>query len=102
MVFRIGRLVFEWDRDKAETNAEKHGVAFEDAATVFMDGAAKTYYDQDHSDREDRYFTIGFARSGRLFTVWYTERGDRLRLIGARRATPLEHKKYDANTQEDR
>ena len=101
MEFRIGRLVFEWDEGKAESNTEKHGVPFEDAATVFMDGSAKTYYDQDHSDDEDRYFTIGFARSGRLLTVWYTERADRLRLIGARRATSLEHKRYNADTKEE-
>ncbi len=100
MLFRVGRLEFEWDEAKADSNVGKHGVAFEDAATVFMDGSAKTYYDQDHSDDEDRYFTIGFARSGRLLTVWYAERGHRLRLIGARPATPLEHKKYDADTKE--
>jgi uncharacterized protein len=102
MEFRVGRLIFEWDAAKAESNAEKHGVAFEDAATVFMDGSAKTYYDQDHSDAEDRYLSIGFARSGRLLAVWFTERGGRLRLIGARRATPLEHKRYDADPKEER
>jgi uncharacterized DUF497 family protein len=78
MEFRIGYLVFEWDDRKAAVNAEKHGVALEDAATIFMDGSAKTYYDPDHSHEEDLYFTIGFARSGRLITVWYTERGDRV------------------------
>jgi uncharacterized protein len=102
MEFRIGRLIFEWDAAKAESNTEKHGVAFEDAATVFMDGSAKTYYDQEHSDAEDRYFSIGFARSGRLLAVWFTERGERLRLIGARRATPSEHKRYDADAKKDR
>ena len=69
MLYRVGRLEFEWDDRKAASNAEKHGVAFEDAATIFMDGSAKTYYDPGHSDDEDRYFTIGFARSGRLLTV---------------------------------
>lgn len=102
MKLRVGGLEFEWDDAKADSNTEKHGVAFEDAATVFMDGAAKSYYDPDHSDDEDRYFAIGFARSGRLLTVWYTERGERMRLIGARRATPQERIKYDADTKKDR
>jgi hypothetical protein len=101
MQYRVGLLEFEWDDRKAASNVEKHGVAFEDAATIFMDGSTKTYYDPDHSDEEDRYVTIGFARSGRLLTVWYTERGDRLRLIGARRATPPEHKKYDAHAKKE-
>lgn len=101
MKFRVGRLELEWDEGKADTNTAKHGVAFEDAATVFMDGSAKSYYDQEHSDEEDRYYAIGFARSGRLLTVWYTERGERLRLIGARRATPQERTKYDADTKKD-
>jgi uncharacterized DUF497 family protein len=101
MEFRVGRLVFECDDAKAESNTEKHGVAFEDAATVFMDGSAKTYYDQDHSGDEDRYYAIGFARSGRLLTFSFTERGERLRLIGARRATPHERKKYDADSKKE-
>lgn len=102
MLFLVGQLKFEWDGSKAATNAQKHGVAFEDAATIFMDGSAKTYYDRDHSDDEDRYFTIGFARSGRLLTVWFTERDGRIRLIGARRATPREHERYHANAKEER
>ena len=65
MEFRTGRLVFEWDEAKAESNTQKHSIAFEDAATVFMDGSAKTYYDQDHSDDEDRY-----GRRRPLFCDW--------------------------------
>jgi uncharacterized DUF497 family protein len=102
MKIRVGQLVFEWDDRKAAGNAEKHGVAFEDAATIFMDGSARTYYDRHHSDDEDRYFTIGFARSGRLLTVWFTERDDRIRLIGARCATPREQQRYHANAKENR
>lgn len=100
MQFRIGDLSFEWDDDKAEGNVEKHGVAFEDAATVFMDPLAKTYYDPDHSDEEDRYFAIGFARSGRLLSVWFTDRGEAFRIIGARRATPQERLRYDVDAKE--
>lgn len=99
MQFHVGHLVFEWDEAKAETNAEKHGVAFEDAATVFMDPLAKTYYDEGHSDEEDRYFAIGFALSGRLLAVWYTDRGEVFRLIGARSATPREQLKYNADSK---
>lgn len=84
MRFWIGRLAFEWD-----------------AATIFMDGSAKTYYDLEHSDEEDRYYSIGFARSGRLLTVWYTQRAERLRLIGARRATPRERSRYNADAKKE-
>jgi uncharacterized protein len=48
-------LEFEWDTDKAKINVSKHGVAFEEAATVFGDPLSLTIYDPDHSDDEDRY-----------------------------------------------
>jgi uncharacterized DUF497 family protein len=53
-------MEFEWDADKAASNLVKHGVSFQEAATVFDDPLALTYFDPDHSDDEDRYITFGY------------------------------------------
>jgi uncharacterized DUF497 family protein len=50
---------FEWDRHKAQLNHKKHGVRFEEAATVFKDPKALTIFDPDHSKTEDRWITMG-------------------------------------------
>jgi uncharacterized DUF497 family protein len=89
------RMEFEWDVDKADRNIEKHGVSFHDAATVFGDPLAMTYYDPDHSDDEDRYLTFGHAMSGHLLVVSHTNRGERIRIISARRMTRRERKSYE-------
>ncbi len=48
-------LRFEWNQRKARDNREKHGVAFENAATAFMDPLSTTIFDPDNSDDEDRF-----------------------------------------------
>lgn len=48
-------MEFEWDADKATTNSVKHGIEFTEAATVFGDPLAVTFFDPDHSDDEDRF-----------------------------------------------
>lgn len=55
-------LEFEWDPEKAEQVARDHGVTFDEARTIFLDPLAATIYDEDHSDDEDRWVTIGTAR----------------------------------------
>ncbi len=55
-------LDFEWDDEKAESNLRKHQVSFAEAATVFGDPLARTFYDPDHSLGEDRFITIGLSR----------------------------------------
>jgi uncharacterized DUF497 family protein len=82
----------EWDPHKAASNLKKHGVDFADAATVFADDLAVTILD-DLSD-EERYATIGSDALGRVLVVVYTWRGDRVRLISARRATRRERRQY--------
>jgi uncharacterized DUF497 family protein len=88
-------LQFEWDPDKAAANLSKHGVAFEEAATVFGDSLSLTAYDPDHSADEHRYITMGTSVDGRLLIVSHTDRGDRIRIISARKATPRERKAYE-------
>jgi uncharacterized DUF497 family protein len=86
---------FEWDPDKAARNLDKHGVSFHDAATVFGDPLALTFADPDHSDEEDRYLTFGQSSIGDLLVVSHTDRDDRTRIIGARRAGRKEMKIYE-------
>jgi uncharacterized protein len=88
-------MEFEWDPDKAARNLAKHRVAFAEAATVFGDPMAITFYDPDHSDEEDRYLTFGWSTEGRLLVVSHTDRGNRNRIISARVATRRERKIYE-------
>lgn len=62
-------LSFEWDRDKAETNLDKHGIGFAEASTVFGDWLGMTVRDRDHSVGEDRLFTLGHSDRFRLLAV---------------------------------
>ena len=73
-------MEFEWDPDKASRNLAKHGVSFTEAATVFGDPLAVTYFDPDHSDAEDRFLTFGDSSEGRLLVVSHTDRDDRTRI----------------------
>lgn|SRR5262245_49093436 len=80
-------LEFEWDAWKARSNAQEHGVSFEQASTVFGDPLARTILDPLHSDEEDRFVIMGESVDRRLLVVVFTERGKRIRLISAREAT---------------
>jgi len=88
-------VTFEWDQKKAADNLRKHVVAFEEAASVFVDPIARTFPDPDHSTSEHREITIGHSTSGRVLFVAHTERMGRYRIISARRATPRERKQYE-------
>ena len=88
-------MKFEWDPAKAAANLAKHGVSFEEAATVFRDTLSATGLDPDHSVDEDRFVIFGVSTSGRLLVVAHTERGDTIRVISARPATPGERKIYE-------
>lgn len=88
-------LNFEWDEKKAETNAAKHGVGFEEAATAFADTRSLTVSDPVHSQAEDRYILLGKSYTGKLLVVCHTERGDNLRIISARPAGRRERKNYE-------
>ncbi len=83
-------MVYEWDSGKAAGNLKKHRVAFTEAATVFLDPLAVTYQDPDQSEREQRYVTVGESTRGRVILVAHLDRGDRIRIISARRATRKE------------
>lgn len=115
--FSLGEFVFEYDEAKNKKNIEKHGISFRTAARVFFDYDRIELFDEEHSEHEDRYHTIGDAsaatiigslgvgeaRYGDILFVVYTERmtvsqdGKPLevtRLISARMATNFERGIY--------
>jgi uncharacterized DUF497 family protein len=93
---------FQWDPKKASSNVAKHGVSFDEAATVFGDPLAGTVSDPEHSTMESRSVTIGQSAKGRLVVVVHADRGEDIRIISARRATAGEKKKYAEGQEKDR
>lgn len=122
VAFTLGGIDFEYDEEKNQKNIEKHGISFRNAARVFFDYDRIEFYDEEHSENEDRYNAIGDIEAGKisgnektdresivlgnvndiLFVV-YTERirkesdgrkTDVIRLISARMATNFERGLY--------
>lgn len=91
-------MQFQWNPQKALSNLQKHGVSFEEAATVFGDPLAITISDPAHSVGEIRWLTLGMSRSQRLLVVVHTERNKQIRLISARLATRRERIDYESET----
>jgi len=73
---------FIWDIERELLNIQKHGVDFVTAAKAFKDSKRKIFVDEKHSSREERFFCIGKVE-GRILTVRFTYRGDKIRVIGA-------------------
>lgn len=90
---------FEWDTEKAEFNLRKHGVSFEEAATVFFDPLSLTIPDPLHSYGENRFVTTGLSNQQRQLVVVHAEGNDRIRIISARLATSSERKKYESGIE---
>jgi uncharacterized protein len=86
---------FEWDPEKDAENQRKHGVAFDEASTVFGDPQAWTIDDPDHSVDERRFLTTGFSASQWLLIAAHTDREGRLRIISARGVTAAERRTYE-------
>lgn len=88
-------MEFEWDANKAVFNLRKHDVSFEEASSVFSDVLATVYEDPDHSAREKRFLMIGTSAIGRLLHIAFADRGQRIRIISARKVTRREKKLYE-------
>ena len=86
---------FEWDENKAAGNLLKHGVSFEEAATVFGDLLSDTFDDPDHSAEERRFIIIGVSERGRMLVVAHTDDGDIVRIISAREPARGEREFYE-------
>jgi uncharacterized DUF497 family protein len=90
-------LIFEWDPEKAKRNLKIHKVSFHEASPVFGDTMSLTIHDPLHSDEEDRFVIIGNSHKNRLLVVVHVERGNRIRIISARKATRKEKIQYEEN-----
>lgn len=90
-------MTFEWDIRKASQNQRKHGVSFHEAATVFGDPFAVTFQDPDHSVTEQRFISVGISRAGRLLIVAHADRGEKIRIISARKTMLRERRHYEEN-----
>lgn len=86
---------FEWDDNKARTNAAKHKVTFEEAATVWTDPFALIAPDPEHSTEEMREWIIGTSYLQKVLIVVYIVRDENIRIISARKATRNERSRYE-------
>ena len=87
---------YAWDPEKARENLAKHGVSFEEAATVPGSDRARWFADEAHSTFEERFLVFGFSDQHRLLLVVTSEGGVRPRIISAWRATKRERREYEA------
>ena len=94
LVHTVSHVELEWDGPKAAANLRKHGVDFADAALVLEDELALTLRDPEAHD-EIRWITMGQDPHQRVLVVIYTWRGERIRLISARKATGSERRRYE-------
>jgi uncharacterized protein len=92
----VTSLRFEWDTVKAATNRRKHGVAFEEARSDFLDEEALLIADPEHSESEDRFVLLGLSARIRVLVVVHACRAgtDVIRLISARKADRQEQLTY--------
>jgi len=92
----VADLRFEWDPAKDAANERKHGISFDEAATVFEDEDALLLEDEEHSEEEDRFVLLGLSAALRILTVChcYRQSDDVIRIISARRADRLERRDY--------
>ena len=92
-------IKFEWNPVKGLKNEEKHGVSFEEAKSVFYDEYAIQFFDEAHSDHEDRFLMLGHSNETRVLIVCHCERGESeiIRIISARKATTNERKHYEGD-----
>ena len=94
------KMLFEWDENKARSNLEKHKVSFDEARTIFADPFLLTFADEVHSDKEERFISIGLSESNRVLLAVHTEREEKretiiIRIISCRKATSAERERYE-------
>ena len=92
----MSQIRFEWDPRKAKSNAQKHGVSFEEARSVFYDEQALLFEDPRPLHEEERFVLLGLSGSVRLLVVVHAVRdADVIRIISARKATRKEIRQYE-------
>ena len=86
-------MKYQWDKIKATSNLQKHGIEFADAVSVFSDDLAITI--PENRFDEERFVTIGMDAFGRILVIVFTWRSEDIRLISARLAERRERKQYE-------
>lgn len=94
------KMIFEWDENKARINYEKHRISFDEARTIFADPFLITFVDEFHSDKEERFISIGLSERNHVLLAVHTEREEEnetivIRIISCRKATQTERKRYE-------
>jgi len=94
------KIVFEWDENKARVNLQKHKISFDEARTIFIDPFLVTFVDEIHSEKEERFISIGLSENNRVLLAVHTEREEKaeevvIRIISCRKATPAERTTYE-------
>lgn len=92
----MNKITFQWDRQKNKINQQKHGISFEEAESVFFDDYAVQFWDEDHSQEEERFLLLGISSKMRILLVvhCFREEDSIIRIISARKATKNENKEY--------
>jgi len=90
--------ILRWNPEKARSNVRKHGVTFEEAASVFRDALSVTISAPLHSPEESRFVTVGRSGRGRTLVVVHSDIGETIRIISARPATRRERIRYEEGT----
>ena len=93
----MSELKFEWDENKNQINQKKHGIAFEEAQSVFYDADALVITDPEHSAEEEHFIILGLSKKANLLVVCHCYRSmdEIIRIISARKATAAEAKQYN-------
>ncbi len=93
---RMNRLRFEWDNEKDKLNQKKHGISFDEAKSVFYDDQAIQFWDDNHSNLEERFLLLGRSSKMRILLIvhCYRQQESVIRIISARKATTNESKQY--------
>jgi len=87
-------IAFEWDKGNIDKNFKKHGTKNEEAEQVFVNNPI-VLFDEKHSEAEKRYLVLGETNTGKLLSVIYTKRGNKIRIISARLMNRRERNLYE-------
>lgn len=88
-------LEFEWDEKKAIANIEKHNISFDESKSAFHDENGIFYFDEKHSNIENRFILLGNTKNNITVIIAYTIRNYKIRIISCRAANKNERIIYE-------
>lgn len=98
--FLPGPTIFEWDSGNIDKNPIKHGIKNEESESIFFDTNSIFAKDLKHSKIEHRYQILGKSKSGRMLSIFFTIRKEKIRIISSRQMN-VKEKKFYINTNEN-